>query len=283
MSTPEEDFTGKKPHVSHFKIFGSSIYVHVNKDARKNLEPTVEVGIFVGYTEKPHNYRVYFLNSKITVMRRDIKFDEGKSMRLSLERELDLHAEEELLVPKDESQDVDQPHEEVHGVEETTQAEPSIRNGRKRTTEVERLRLDGAQNVGTPISQHRQRDFPDRFAGYMDLMRKCVVTEPSSFQEEVQDPTWVDSMVEEYDSIVKNSAWEIVPRPIDKSVVGSRWIYKVKQVFDGSVEKYKARFVAWGFSQIEGIDYGENFSPVARYSSIRYIRALSTQMGWRIH
>jgi hypothetical protein len=60
-------------------------------------------------------------------------------------------------------------------------------------------------------------------------------------------------MVEEYDSIVKKNAWEIVPRPIDKSVVGSRSIYKVKQAVDGSVEKYKVRFVARGFSQIEGI------------------------------
>jgi hypothetical protein len=74
---------------------------------------------------------------------------------LSLERELDLHAEEELLVPKDESQDVDQPHEEVHGVEETTQADPSIKNGRKHTTEADRLRLDVAQNVGAPTSQCR--------------------------------------------------------------------------------------------------------------------------------
>jgi hypothetical protein len=99
-------------------------------------------------------------------------------MRLSLERELDLHAEEELLVPKDESQDVDQTHEEVHGVEETTQAEPSIR---KHTTKADRLRLDAAQNIGAPISQCRQRQSPDRFAGYMALMRKCIVTEPSSF------------------------------------------------------------------------------------------------------
>jgi hypothetical protein len=108
----------------------------------------------------------------------------------------------------------------------------------------------------------------------MALMSKCIVTEPSSFQEAVQDPTWVDAMVE-YDSIVKNSVWDIVPRPIDKSVVGSRWIYKVKQAADGSVEKYKARFVAWGFSQIAGIDYGDTFAPVTRYSSIRSILALS--------
>ena len=82
-------------------------------------------------------------------------------------------------------------------------------------------------------------------------------------------------MVEEYDSILKNNVWEIVPRPVDKSVVGSRWIYKVKQASDGSVEKYKDRFVAWGFSHIEGIDYSETFAPVARYSSIRSILALS--------
>ena len=69
----------------------------------------------------------------------------------------------------------------------------------------------------------------------------------------MQDPTWVDAMVEEYDSIVRNSAWEIVPRLVGKSVVGSRWI-----------KKYKARFVAQGFSQIEGIDYEETFAPVAR-------------------
>jgi hypothetical protein len=117
----------------------------------------------------------------------------------------------------------------------------------------------------------------------MALMRKCILNEPSSFQEAVQDPTWVDAMVEEYDSIVKNSAWEIFPRPVDKSVVGSRWIYKVKQVVDGSVEKYKAGFVAWGFSQIEGIDYEETLAPFARYSSIRTILSLSVQMGWRIH
>jgi hypothetical protein len=185
MSTPEEAFTSKKHDVSHFKIFGSSVYVHVTKDSSKNLELTAEVVIFLGYTETPHNYRVYFMNSKMTSMRRDIKFDEGKAMRLSLERELDLHAEEELLVPKDESQDVDQPHEEVHGVEETTHIEPSIRNGRKRTMKDDRLRLDVAQNVGAPTSQRRDRQSLDRFAGYMALMRKCIVTEPYSFQESV--------------------------------------------------------------------------------------------------
>ena len=136
MSTPEEAFYGKKPHISHLNIFGSSVYIHVKKDARKKLESTVEVGIFLGYTETPHNYHVYFPDIRMTVVRRDIKFHEEKAMKLSLERELHLHVDEELLVPKDEPQDVYQTHEEVHGVEETTHAVPNIR-GRKRTTEAE--------------------------------------------------------------------------------------------------------------------------------------------------
>ena len=91
------------------KIFGSPVYIHVTKETRKKLEPIVEVGIFMGYTETPHNYRVYFSNSRMTVMRRDIKFNEVKAMKLLLERELHLHAEEEIFVPKDKPLDVDQP------------------------------------------------------------------------------------------------------------------------------------------------------------------------------
>ena len=63
----------------------------------------------------------------------------------------------------------------------------------------------------------------------MALMSECIVTEPSSFDEAAQQPTWVDSMVEEYDSIIKKSAWKFFLRPVGKLMVGSRWIYKVKQ------------------------------------------------------
>jgi len=66
-------------------------------------------------------------------------------------------------------------------------------------------------------------------------------------------------------------------------VAGSKWISKVKHATYGSIEKYKAKFLAKGFSQIEGIDYEEIFAPVARYSSIKSILALVAQMGWKIH
>ena len=73
-------------------------------------------------------------------------------------------------------------------------------------------------------------------------------------------------MIEEYSSTMKNDVWEVVARPTGKSVVTSRWLYKIKHVVNGSMEKYKSKFVARGFTQKEGIDYDETFAPVARYT-----------------
>jgi hypothetical protein len=90
-------------------------------------------------------------------------------------------------------------------------------------------------------------------------------------------------MMEEYQSIMKNDVWDIVPRPKGKSVATSKWIYKIKHADDRSIDKHKTRFVARGFSHVEGIDYEETFAPVARYTSIQTIIALASALGWRLH
>ena len=83
--------------------------------------------------------------------------------------------------------------------------------------------------------------------------------------------------------IIKNDVWDVVPKPEGKSIVTSKWIYKIKHAADGSVEKHKERFVARDFSQKEGIDYEETFAHVARYTSIRSALALAAVMKWKIH
>jgi hypothetical protein len=82
-------------------------------------------------------------------------------------------------------------------------------------------------------------------------------------------------MLEEYRSIIKNNVWDIVLRPKEKSVVSSKWIYKIKHAADGSVEKFKEIFVSRGFTHKEVIDYEETFVVVARYTSIRTIISLA--------
>jgi hypothetical protein len=110
-----------------------------------------------------------------------------------------------------------------------------------------------------------------------------IISEPSTFDDCCKDKVWKDAMIEEYESILKNDVWEVVPRPQGKSVVTSKWIYKIKHVADGSVEKFKARFVARGFSQKEGIDYDEIFAPVSRYTSIKIIISLASIFDWKFH
>ena len=83
---------------------------------------------------------------------------------------------------------------------------------------------------------------------------------------------------------VNNDVWDIVPKPENKSVVSSKWIYNIKHATDGSIEKKcKEIFVTRGFSQKEGIYYEETFALVARYTSIRTIMALASMMKWELH
>ena len=82
---------------------------------------------------------------------------------------------------------------------------------------------------------------------------------------------------------MKNDVWDVIQGPEGKSVVTSKWIYKIKHAVDRTIEKYKTIFVACGFSQKEGIDYEETFAPLVRYTSIRSILSLAAVMKWKIH
>jgi hypothetical protein len=114
-------------------------------------------------------------------------------------------------------------------------------------------------------------------------MTKLLDEEPATFEEVVQKEQWKEAMMEEHQSIMKNEVLEIIPRPKEKTVVTSKWVYKIKHAADGSMDKYKARFVARGFSQKEGEDNDKTFSLVARYTSIRAIISLPASMGWNLH
>jgi hypothetical protein len=140
-----------------------------------------------------------------------------------------------------------------------------------------------AKKIVSPKGTFRERKWPHRFGGYVALMSSISDVEPSSFEETDKLQVWKDCMLEEYRSIIKNNVWDIMPRPKVKSVVSSKWIYKIKHAANGSVENFKEIFVARGFTQKEGIDYEETFSPVSRYTSIRIIISLAFVLCWKLH
>ena len=108
-------------------------------------------------------------------------------------------------------------------------------------------------------------------------------TEPKCYSQASQNSRWIEAMNEEMEALNECQTWEVVPRPRDKNVVGSKWVYKIKYKPDGSIDRYKARLVARGFTQQHGEDYDETFSPVVKMSTIRVILSLAVTFGWSLH
>ena len=94
----------------------------------------------------------------------------------------------------------------------------------------------------------------------------CLISqdEPKNTDEACKDDYWKHAMKEELDQIVKNETWELVPRTIDKNVIGTKWVFRNKMNEQGKVVRNKERLVCKGYSQKEGIDNEENYAPVAR-------------------
>jgi hypothetical protein len=171
---------------------------------------------------------------------------------------------------------------EDHDIVEV-QEPPQMTFPHKRNPSWEREIIQDGEKYVVPEGTSRQVKRPKPFSSYMDLICDLPDEEPTCSKEAIQRKEWADAMTEEYQSIMKNEVWEIVPRSKNKDRVSYKWLFKIKHVVNGSIEKYKAIFSTRGFSHKEGIDYVETFAPVARYTSIRTIIALASNMKWKLH
>jgi hypothetical protein len=109
------------------------------------------------------------------------------------------------------------------------------------------------------------------------------MAEPNFFYEASLHDDWIRAMNEELDQIEKNNTWELVPRPEDKNVIGSKWVFKNKMNEKGQVVRNKARLVYKGYAQVEGQDFDETFALVARLEAIIMFLAYSCHKKFKVY
>jgi len=108
-------------------------------------------------------------------------------------------------------------------------------------------------------------------------------TESNTYKEACQSEHWLTAMNVELKALADNGTWSIVDLPPNVKPIGSKWVYKVKHKADGTIERYKARLVAKGYNQIEGLDFFDTFSPVAKLTTVRTLLAVASVQNWHLH
>ena len=107
--------------------------------------------------------------------------------------------------------------------------------------------------------------------------------EPKKLNDAIIYENWVISMQEELNQFERYEVWELVPRPNDQSVIGTKWVYRNKMDENGIIIRNKERLVAQGYNQQEGIDYEETFAPVARLEAIRMLLAFACHKNFILY
>jgi len=106
---------------------------------------------------------------------------------------------------------------------------------------------------------------------------------PGNYRSALADPQWRAAMEDEYQALIDNDTWRLVPRPPGANVVTGKWIYKHKFHSDSSLARHKARWVVRGFTQRHDIDYDETFSPIVKLATIHVVLSIATSRSWPIH
>ena len=109
-----------------------------------------------------------------------------------------------------------------------------------------------------------------RYAGHVSTISPL----PRSSSDAFRDPNWQNAMCDEHDALIKNKTWILVPKPPNVNIIRSMWLFRHKYLADGTLSRYKARLVANGSNQIDGVDVDETFSPVVKPDTIRTVLSL---------
>lgn len=254
QKTPYEIWNKKPPNLEHLRVFGSKAMAHIPKEKRKKLDEKSKKYVFVGYSEEVKGYRLADEDGNI-LLSRDVIFFEN-----------------ELLKEKIESEEK-QPTKVVEMSDELKEDNELTEEVGDPQNEVEEIVLRRSSRIPKPVNME-------------DFVVYSACEDPETIEEAMnseEKDDWMKAIASEYESLKKNNTWTLVDKPEDRKLLDTKWVFKKKYGTDGNINRFKARLVVKGCSQVAGRDYKETYAPVIRYTSLRYIFALAARYDMEIH
>uniref|UniRef100_A0A2P2MWM4 Retrovirus-related Pol polyprotein from transposon TNT 1-94 n=1 Tax=Rhizophora mucronata TaxID=61149 RepID=A0A2P2MWM4_RHIMU len=306
--TPYELWTGKKPSLRHLHVWGCSAEVRIYNPHEGKLDARTISGHFIGYSEKCKGYRLYCPNHSTRIVESgNARFIEnGRFSGSGESRKVDIRElqNEKFTVSTPTQGGIPTPSVSTQIVVPFVASQSRDMQGQQidtRNTQSERIRDEPSDNVQFTNEQVipqemalRRSTRQKRPAVSNDYVvyslehesELSIDKDPVSFQQAMKcndSEKWFNVMKEEMKLMDVNQIWELVELPEGSKRVGYKWVFKTKRNSKGNIKRYKARLVAKSFTQRDGIDYKETFSPIFKKDSLRIIMALVAQNDLELH
>lgn len=291
-ATPEELWSGSKIDISNLRVFGCKAYVHIPKELRRKLDPKSKEYVMVGYCEHTKGYRLADLSQAGKVIKaRDVIFLENIEKKKTLNSDaessvnIDMFSSPEEVSMNNEATNVNSDTEDSNEDLDLYQSMDSSWHSDS-TDEDDEQKKRNFNTDERPKREARKPCWTKDYVMSTVSFDNVIVDEPQTFKEAISctfKDKWIDAMKCEYKSLIEKNVWTLVERPKNSNVVKNKWVYKLKRDPSGNIEKFKARLVARGFSQVQGIDFNETFAPVVRYSTLRLLFAIANERDMDIN
>jgi transposase InsO family protein len=286
--TPEEAWSGNKPDVSHLHVFSTQAFVHVPDKQRTKLGAKSLTCTFLSFAQNRRAYRLVHRSSRCFLESRNIVFNEGGTEKCYEHVILEPAAMESgsaaegdppatNVAPNSKDSSDSESEQEIEGILSPPPASAPPAGRPKRATRTP-VRDDDPRYAISSYSRHKPAEHAK--SAHLADVDPCTYKEAMSRPDVVE---WEVACQAEMHSFEHMHVYEVAPRPKNKNVVSSKWVFCIKRGPDSAILKYKARVVTQGFTQIEGVDYDETFAPVAKLASLRAILAIAAELDLEVH
>jgi len=286
----------RPPSLLHLRVFGCLSYATIVHPKHK-FDSRASRCVFVGYPSNHKGYKLFDLETHNFIISRDVIFHETvfpfqqqtqPSFPPSVLPNLALDLPSSYPhVPNTETHNRPEPD-----IDPSTILAPAPLTRRSERTKHpptwhKDYVVDSQANASTSSTRYPLQNFLSysRFSAAQNTFFANVsgIKEPTTYAQALLDPNWQQAMQTELKALQQNNTWTIVPLPAGKKLIGCKWVFKIKYRSDGSIKRYKARLVAKGYTQVEGIDYRETFSPTAKLTTLRCLITIATTRNWFLH